>query len=566
MNIDVNANSSTGIGSTYFAVNGFSITRSGYSFRKGDVFTPVGLVTAKDLASPISEYQFTVLDTFSDNFASWQFGELDYIDSIKNFQDGVRLIFPLNYNGSILSFEKPENSVIELQNVLIVIMNGVIQDPGVAYVFDGGTSFAFTVPPKPEDQIDIFYYRGTRGIDDIQVNNVLPTLEKGDDVKVFKNDSIIETITQDQRTIFDISFSDKFETSLYVDQGIDQVNHKPMSWTKQKTDRVINGEFVYKTRQSTIAQIYPTAKIIKDITTSDSRIFVDNISNFGYDLTAPGPYNNVAGIIVDGKVDPSPANITASVGGGKISSLTIVDGGSGYVGSTVNIKFQSPLQIGVGIGTTAQATGTVTDGVITGTTITNPGFGYTTNPITITPLPDSNIENLNQIKFIKGFSGIITGIGTTSGSGGHPLALKFFLDRGETLFGNDLEIGYPIFIKDTIVGSGVTSVDSSDADVVGIGTTFLDNIYYVGEISVEGFVGIVTCNIDSGTDIISLSTSGDYVGEFSWGLFTTITRSSTPISIGVSGKTVDVGLSTFPSIQRRGNGIRLSGALPEETS
>ena len=564
LNIDVNESSVTGIGSTYFEVKNFSITRSGYSFKKGDVFKPVGLVVDKNLTSPISEYEFTVLETFSDNFGSWQFGELDYIDSVKNFQDGVRIRFPLKYNGSILSFEKPENSVIELQNVLIVIMNGVIQDPGVAYVFDGGTSFAFTVPPKPEDQIDIFYYRGTRGIDDIQVNNVLPTLEKGDDVKVFKNDSIIETITQDQRTIFDISFSDKFETSLYVDQGIDQVNHKPMSWTKQKTDRVINGEFVYKTRQSTIAQIYPTAKIIKDITTSDSRIFVDNISNFGYDLTAPGPYNNVAGIIVDGKVDPSPANITASVGGGKISSLTIVDGGSGYVGSTVNIKFQSPLQIGVGIGTTAQATGTVTDGVITGTTITNPGFGYTTNPITITPLPDSNIENLNQIKFIKGFSGIITGIGTTSGSGGHPLALKFFLDMGTTNFGNDLEVGYPIFVKDTMIGFGVTSVDSSNTAVVGIGTTFLDNIYYINQLSRSGdFVGIVTCNIDSGTDITGLSTDGDYVGEFSWGLFTTITRSSAPISIGVSGKTVDVGLSTFPTIQRRGEGIRLTGALPD---
>ena len=184
LNIDVNESSVTGIGSTYFEVKNFSITRSGYSFRKGDVFKPVGLVVDKNLTSPISEYEFTVLETFSDNFGSWQFGELDYIDSVKNFQDGVRIRFPLKYNGSILSFEKPENSVIELQNVLIVIMNGVIQDPGVAYVFDGGTSFAFTVPPKPEDQIDIFYYRGTRGIDDIQVNNVLPTLEKGDDVKV----------------------------------------------------------------------------------------------------------------------------------------------------------------------------------------------------------------------------------------------------------------------------------------------------------------------------------------------------------------------------------------------
>ena len=53
------------------------------------------------------------------------------------------------------------------------------------------------------------------------------------------------------------------------------------------------------------------------------------------------------------------------------------------------------------------------------------------------------------------------------------------------------------------------------------------------------------------------------MGEFSWGLFTSITRSSAPISINVSGKTVDVGLSTFPTIQRRGEGIRLTGALPE---
>ena len=567
LNVDVGASSVAGIGSTYFEVKSFSISRSGYSFRAGDVFKPVGLVTDKNLVSPISEYEFTVLDVFSDNFGSWQFGELDYIDSIKNFQDGTRIRFPLEYNGTTLSFEKNENSTLDLQNVLIVICNGILQDPGVSYLFDGGTSFAFVIPPKPEDKIDIFFYRGTRGLDDLQVNNVIPTLERGDDIVVFKNDTISETITQDQRVVFDISTSDKFETNLYKDQGIDENNYKPMSWTKQKTDRIINGQFVYKTRESTISQIYPTAKIIKDITTSDSRVFVDSVSNFTYDLTIPGPFGNMAGLIVDGEVDPSPANITASIGvGGMVSNLTILNGGSGYVGSTVDIKFQSPIEIGVGIGTTAQATGTITNGVITDTTITNPGFGYTADPKTIIPFSDKNIENLEKIEFIKGFSGIITGIGTTSGSGGHPLALKFFLDRGETLFGNDLEIGYPIFIKDTIVGSGVTSVDSSDADVVGIGTTFLDNIYYVGEISVEGFVGIVTCNIDSGTDIISLSTSGDYVGEFSWGLFTTITRSSTPISIGVSGKTVDVGLSTFPSIQRRGNGIRLSGALPEETS
>ena len=60
-----------------------------------------------------------------------------------------------------------------------------------------------------------------------------------------------------------------------------------------------------------------------------------------------------------------------------------------------------------------------------------------------------------------------------------------------------------------------------------------------------------------------MNISGNIVGKFSWGSFQTITRSNSPISIGVSGKTVDVGLSTFPTIQRRGEGLRQTGALPE---
>ncbi len=71
------------------------------------------------------------------------------------------------------------------------------------------------------------------------------------------------------------------------------------------------------------------------------------------------------GIIVDGKSNPSPANIIASIGvGGTVSALTIVDGGNEYVGSTIDIKFQSPLQIGIGIGTTAIATGSAVEDAI----------------------------------------------------------------------------------------------------------------------------------------------------------------------------------------------------------
>jgi len=138
------------------------------------------------------------------------------------------------------------------------------------------------------------------------------------------------------------------------------------------------------------------------------------------------------------------------------------------------------------------------------------------------------------------------------------------LDRETLAFNNssDAPIAtYPIFIYDTQIGSGVTSVDNSDSAVVGIGTTFLDNIYYINQITYDGTVGIATCNIDSGTDITGLSTSGDFVGRFSWGLFDGVSRSSSPISIGVTGKTVNSGLSTFPFIQRRKYGLRDTGAI-----
>ena len=75
-------------------------------------------------------------------------------------------------------------------------------------------------------------------------------MEVGDTVQVYKNNNISGTKTQDERVIFDLSRSDVFETNPYVDQGINEFVFKPMSWTKQKTDRVVNGEQVFKTRES----------------------------------------------------------------------------------------------------------------------------------------------------------------------------------------------------------------------------------------------------------------------------------------------------------------------------
>ena len=485
--LDLKVSGSTGIGSTLFEVSEVKFSRPGYNFRRGDVFKPVGLVTDGSLSSPISDFEITVIDTYSDNFAAWEFGELDYIDSIQNLQDGSRVRFPLNYNSALLSFEPESDSAIEknINNVLIIFVNGVLQKPVENYIFEGGTSFVFTRAPLPQDEIEIYFYKGVDGTDSTIIDGIIPTIETGDIVQVISNNIYPDTITQDERTVYNITTSDKFETNRYSGLGVDETNNKPLSWTKQKTDKKINGQYVYKSRDVLEPLIFPTAKIIKDVSTTDTEIFVDNVELFKYESS------------------------------------------NGYTDSST--PFDAVIINGIS---------TVSSG---------------------------SIEKITGFGFIEGFSGIVTGITTTSGIG-VPLALQFTVIDSNEFSG--LSTGYPIYIYDTQIGSGVTSIDNSNSAVVGIGTTFLDNVYYISDWSNSSTVGILTCNVDSNSNIVGLVTTGNIlnpVGKYSWGRFSdtgTLVRGTNPISIGVTGNTVS-GLTTYPTIQRRGIGIRQTGALPK---
>ena len=127
-----------------------------------------------------------------------------------------------------------------------------------------------------------------------------------------------------------------------------------------------------------------------------------------------------------------------------------------------------------------------------------------------------------------------------------------------------MEVGNPLYIFDTNLGYGATSIDrtGSDSAVVGIGTTFLDNIYIIDGFSFSGSTGIVTTLVASNPVGIATSMGTKTIGKFSWGkIFGT--RSSSPVSIAVTGNVVDVGITTFPTVQRRGTGLRDSGALPK---
>ena len=624
MNVGVSAaTTSVGIGSTLFTISEFEIARAGYSFKKGDKFKPVGLVTAAHLSAPIQEFELEVVEIFNDKFSAWQFGEIDSIDSIKFLQDGQRVRFPLFFNGELISFEKDDtndlSSLIDLDAVLLIFVNGVLQKPGISYQFNGGTTFTFTEPPQGEtgeglndhDQVDIYFYKGIDGID-VQLENVMETIKIGDNLRIFKSDVSpgITTTQTNERVVKEILNTDKVDTDIYTGLGIDEFNQKPIRWTKQKRDLQINGTLVAKSRSILEAQIYPTSKIIGDFTTTSgigvqgsNSIFVDDAQSFFFENRYGLTISGVDALVTSGEI-PTPASAVANVSGtGTISSLTITESGSGYEG-TVDVRIAAPPSgIGVGVGTTATATLTVSNGSVAFDQITDEGLGYDSSnpPQVVIESPPFKNEQIKNIVNFEGYTGIITGITTTTRTGPNALALKFdfhAVTRGTdggfvNALANTLKVGYPILITDTKVGQGLTSVNSSNSEVVGIGTTFLDNVYIVNtvDMSAGGAKGTITCNVhtNSNTAIAGIAQTGFFqlngvgittsLGKLSWGRLygssnvgSDLIRSSNPISIGVTGLTVDAGLSTFPTIQRKNyddigeTGHRNTGSIRAELS
>lgn len=404
---------------------------------------------------------------------------------------------------------------------------------------------------------------GTSGQDSALVE-ADATIKEGDQVQLFKsNQNLDETVTQNRRTVTLLKSSDILETNSYSGVGVDDLNYKPLTWYKQKADIKINNTIVYKTRDSLETTLYPSARILKNVNSNSSEIYLDTVDLFDYEDI--GLSESIGAIIVDDSKSLIPGKITASVGIGSTVVLSIVESGSGYVGSSLTVIIGSPPLAGfgtnntsTGIGTTAnaQAVVSIVGGSLGTINVTNGGFGYDPErpPSVLIPPPSPIYDNITNIEKtnILGNKGTITGISTTKGVG-TPLAITFTLSSG-----SGISTGDAIYIYDTTVGSGITSIDFNNNDVVAIGTHSVDNVYYVH--FVNNAAGIITCNIRSTTSTIGLSSTGTNIGKFSWGKITNVTRSNS-VAIAVTGKTSSSGLSTYPSLQRRGYGLRDTGAV-----
>ena len=524
--LNVGASSTVGIGSTLFEISSFEIARDGHSFKRGDKFKPVGLVTAR--GASLEDFIIEVTEIYNDKFSSWDFGEFDYIDPLDNLQDGERTRFPLRVNGELLSFDVGNNvdsQLINMSNLLAIYVNGVLQEPGEAYVFDGGTTFEFTTAPDTNDNISVFFYKGTSS-EDVNVIDANETIKEGDVVQLQANDDVsiltnantrlIQDLQQRKRTVSGITTTDTFETEIYAGVGInDSATDKPLTWIKQKVDKVVNGVVVSKARNSLEPLIFPTARIIGNVSIGlTNRIYVDDADFFEYEKDEDTAVTSIdVDALIINDVQAVDATLTATVSAaGTISSINVINGGSGYVGNSTSVHIANPpvamkvSTLATGIGSTAVATANITSGVITSVTINSGGIGYTSSivPNVIPAAHKPIIEKIERIETIRGFSGIVTGISTVMIGG--TLGLEFGLRAPSGQAFTDLVPTTPIYISDTSVGHGITSLNESgaDDDIVAIGKTFVDNVYMVKEITSTSNNAAIKVNVHSGINTTSI--------------------------------------------------------------
>ena len=366
----------------------FEINNFGYGYGSGEKLTVAigGTVGIPTLSLPsYVPFELTVDRTFQSKFSGWNVGEFIVLDKIDPFFNGARRLFPLSVNGESISFFAKANSGINLQSNLLVFVNDILQTPGEGYQFTGGSTIRFTEAPKggiagfttTGDKAKIFMYTGTQTID-VRTVDVLPSVEVGDEVQLYSNTDT--TFTQDPRLVMDIKAADKVITNNYAGQGVtlNELFERPLSWTKQTVDKIIDGNFVGKDRVYYEPVINPTTNIISNIGIADSSVYVYSIRPLfdnPFEGISPQDRSVIEIISQDNLV---PATLDAVLGvGGSISNLLITNPGYGYT-SVPEVTIQKPYDNGT------QAIGGVTIGAggsITTATVGIGGTNYYYGPV-----------------------------------------------------------------------------------------------------------------------------------------------------------------------------------------
>tara|TARA_R110000868_G_scaffold43748_3_gene146839 strand:- start:34883 stop:38140 length:3258 start_codon:yes stop_codon:yes gene_type:complete len=541
----------------------FEIRNIGYNYGQGEILTvktggTLGIPTNTSL--PFKEFQITVDKTFSDKFTGWSFGDLQVLDSIDNLFDGNRINFPIKIDGQQTTIRAGKGSNIDIQATLLIFINDILQVPGKGYLFKGGSIITFAEPPKVGDKSKLLFYKGTGDIDVVSVD-ILETIKVGDNVTINSDSASLQ---ENERLVIEIISSDIFGTDVYSGPGITQDPNllRSLLWCRQTEDKIIGGQQVAKDRTLYEALIQPSTNLIQSVGSTSTVLFVENVKTFFDSTNEFNTKNNKITIISQDSLVAASATAIVSTAG-TISSIVISDGGVGY-STYPTVSIANPLTTG----SNATATSIISiGGTVSSISISNVGSGYTISnpPIVLIEPPTPKIEVISNVTYSGDF-GVITGIKTTSvGVASTGVVLDIYIPQnsflrdpvtvGTAITVSGIQTGYYFVVYNSNVGNGVTSLNANGS-IVGVGSTFLDNIYQVsavsiGQTAVPGigitYVAKVTVSISSYNGLSGLGFSGFY-GEYSWGRISGLSRKN-PQTFDIYNNGI-LGISTSPTVQR----------------
>ena len=436
----------------------FSMSKRGIGYKEGDVlelsglpFDPVGIGSTNMLV--------TVDNKFQDKFSGWAFGQLLELDDFSIGFNGARTNFLITRTETTKEFYSivaKEGSGVILQNNFLIFMNDVLQKPGVDYEFNGGTRLKFKEAPRAGSKFRMYFYTGSEN--DFLKVDVDETIKRGDRLRLQYQDPFA---SQEQRVIYELIASDTVETETYTGVGINTDNSflRPVEWTKQTSDVIIDGRSISKKRNSLEPQYYPSTNIIAPVGDTDTSISVENAWTFE-----------------------------------KIDNLGQTQQDIRLVGAT-------------GIGLTIPTVETIQQVAYEG------DYGF--------------IEDITE--FASGESGAVNSLDTLKFKVmPHPDIFNPIAQANKVKF-TGISTGDYFVVRNTRIGTGVTSIDGDVSTIVANGADFIDNVYRAA--SVVAIAGtdakLVSTNVLSVVGVNTATPDTFNIkkyGDFSWGKINTGSR------------------------------------------
>ena len=511
----------------------FEFRYGGFGYGEGETLTvpiggPTGIPT--DPSVTFEEFHIDIEKIFTDNFSGWTVGELQVLDKFDSLFDGTTRDFRLLLNSLPVSIQAAKGSNIDVDQTLLIFINDILQEPGKGFVFTGGSTVEFTEPPKVGDTSKILFYKGGVSID-VVFTDVLESVKVGDTLDINNlppSQGII--YDQDTRTVTGINTLDSVQTNTYIGPGVTPIRSvvRPVTWCKQKVDKIINGNPVGKDRVEYEPLIYPSSYLIQPVGFGSTEAYVDNVRPL-FDSNNENQvrdFQNSVTITSQNSIIGASGTAIVSTSG-TITSISITNAGIGYTVAP-SVTIGSTL----GVTTIATATASITSGVVTSVIITNGGGYYNQPPVVIFEEPRVNKEVIDVSSY-EGDQGTIIGFSTTSSGSQDRMIFDLFIPydafvRNSDYVGTAITVSgistgdfLTIYNTNIDVGVALTTQDNS-GNTLSTASTFSDAVYQVQSAStvladVAGVSTYVRRIVTNVSDIGTVSFGSTTTGNFGWG-------------------------------------------------